>query len=86
MNHDMVGTIQERIEKGGYEKAFLTGLYERMFLIREFEEQVKFLFLEGKMPGTIHQCQGQEAQVAQYAEAVLRKDETLKGKIQEVLR
>jgi pyruvate dehydrogenase E1 component alpha subunit len=36
-------------------------LYERMVLIREFEEGVKFLFLEGSMPGTIHQCQGQEA-------------------------
>jgi pyruvate dehydrogenase E1 component alpha subunit len=32
-----------------------------MVLIREFEERVKFLFLEGAMPGTIHQCQGQEA-------------------------
>ena len=36
-------------------------LYERMLLIREFEDTVKFLFLEGTMPGTIHQCQGQEA-------------------------
>ena len=36
-------------------------LYERMVLIREFEEGVRFLFLEGTMPGTIHQCQGQEA-------------------------
>src|SRR4051794_403768 len=41
--------------------AFLRGLYEQMVLIREFEEGVKFLFLEGSMPGTIHQCQGQEA-------------------------
>jgi pyruvate dehydrogenase E1 component alpha subunit len=32
-----------------------------MVLIREFEDRVKFLFLEGIMPGTIHQCQGQEA-------------------------
>jgi pyruvate/2-oxoglutarate/acetoin dehydrogenase E1 component/TPP-dependent pyruvate/acetoin dehydrogenase alpha subunit len=40
---------------------FLLALYERMVLIREFEEGVKFLFLEGSMPGTIHQCQGQEA-------------------------
>ena len=39
----------------------LLGLYERIVLIREFEERVKFLFLEGTMPGTIHQCQGQEA-------------------------
>jgi pyruvate dehydrogenase E1 component alpha subunit len=44
-----------------YEKPFVLSLYERMVLIREFEERVKFLFLEGTMPGTIHQCQGQEA-------------------------
>jgi len=44
-----------------YEKSFVLSLYERMVLIREFEERVKFLFLEGVMPGTIHQCQGQEA-------------------------
>jgi pyruvate dehydrogenase E1 component alpha subunit len=36
-------------------------MFEQMVLIREFEERVKFLFLEGTMPGTIHQCQGQEA-------------------------
>ena len=44
-----------------YDKSFLLRLYEKMVLIREFEEGVKFLFLEGLMPGTIHQCQGQEA-------------------------
>ncbi len=44
-----------------YPRDFLLGLYERMVLIREFEEQVKFLFLAGSMPGTIHQSQGQEA-------------------------
>jgi TPP-dependent pyruvate/acetoin dehydrogenase alpha subunit len=44
-----------------YDREFLLGLYERMFLIRAFEEQVKYLFLEGTMPGTIHQSQGQEA-------------------------
>jgi acetoin:2,6-dichlorophenolindophenol oxidoreductase subunit alpha len=44
-----------------YSRDFLLDLYRRMVLIREFEEGVKFLFLEGKMPGTIHQCQGQEA-------------------------
>ncbi len=44
-----------------YGQDFLLGLYERMVLIRSFEERVKFLFLEGAMPGTIHQCQGQEA-------------------------
>ncbi|MEO7300032.1 MAG: thiamine pyrophosphate-dependent dehydrogenase E1 component subunit alpha [Verrucomicrobiota bacterium] len=44
-----------------YKSGFLLGLYEKLVLIREFEERVKFLFLEGTMPGTIHQCQGQEA-------------------------
>jgi pyruvate dehydrogenase E1 component alpha subunit len=44
-----------------YNRDFLLRLYERMILIRQFEDQVKFLFLEGTMPGTIHQCHGQEA-------------------------
>jgi TPP-dependent pyruvate/acetoin dehydrogenase alpha subunit len=44
-----------------YPKGFLLELYRKMVLIRHFEERVKFLFLEGIMPGTIHQCQGQEA-------------------------
>ena len=44
-----------------YSKEELLNFYERMFLIRRFEERVKILFLEGSMPGTIHQCQGQEA-------------------------
>lgn len=52
----------------------LMQLYERMVTIREFEEGVKFLFLEGKMPGTIHQCQGQEATAVGVCSA-LRKDD-----------
>lgn len=44
-----------------YSSQFLLTLFERMVLIREFEERVKLLFLEGTMHGTIHQCQGQEA-------------------------
>jgi TPP-dependent pyruvate/acetoin dehydrogenase alpha subunit len=43
-------------------------------LIREFEERVKFLFLEGTMPGTIHQCQGQEATAVGVC-AALRPDD-----------
>src|SRR5208337_2107618 len=41
--------------------AWLLQLYRTMVLLREFEERVKLLFLEGAMPGTIHQYQGQEA-------------------------
>ncbi len=39
----------------------LIGMYERMVGIRKFEERVRYLFLEGIMPGTIHQYDGQEA-------------------------
>lgn len=43
----------------GREKALK--MYEMMYLIRKYEERIYFLFLEGAMPGTIHQCHGQEA-------------------------
>ncbi|MBU2597665.1 MAG: thiamine pyrophosphate-dependent dehydrogenase E1 component subunit alpha [Actinobacteria bacterium] len=36
-------------------------MYQKMLEIREFEEKIRFLFLEGKMPGTIHQYIGMEA-------------------------
>jgi len=49
------------LDPASYSRDFLLDLYRRLVLIREFEERVKFLFLEGAMPGTIHQCQGQEA-------------------------
>ena len=39
----------------------LLDLYRGMLLIRRFEERVYLLFLEGEIPGTVHQCQGQEA-------------------------
>jgi pyruvate/2-oxoglutarate/acetoin dehydrogenase E1 component/TPP-dependent pyruvate/acetoin dehydrogenase alpha subunit len=45
-----------------------------MVLIREFEEGVKFLFLEGSMPGTIHQCQGQEATAVGVCSALEEED------------
>jgi acetoin:2,6-dichlorophenolindophenol oxidoreductase subunit alpha len=36
-------------------------MYRRMVMCRRFEERVFYLFLEGRLPGTIHQSQGQEA-------------------------
>ncbi len=39
----------------------LVRLYRQMRLIRRFEETVYYLFLEGEIPGTLHQYQGQEA-------------------------
>jgi TPP-dependent pyruvate/acetoin dehydrogenase alpha subunit len=37
------------------------GLLRQMIRCRLFEDRVYFLFLQGRMPGTIHQAQGQEA-------------------------
>jgi pyruvate dehydrogenase E1 component alpha subunit len=56
------------------DRSFLLSLFERMVLIRQFEERVKFLFLEGTMPGTIHQCQGQEATAVGVCAALERGD------------
>ena len=57
-----------------YSPEFLLRLYRTMLLIRQFEERVKFLFLEGVMPGTIHQYQGQEAVAAGVAAALRPED------------
>ena len=59
-----------------YEASFLLQLYRTMVTIRHFEERVKYLFLEGIMPGTIHQYQGQEA-VATGVCAALRADDVI---------
>lgn len=44
-----------------HSKKKLIGMYEKMCLIRKYEESIYFLFLEGIMPGSIHQSTGQEA-------------------------
>lgn len=45
----------------GFPKPVALDLYGRMTLIREFEQRVSRLFLQGKIPGTIHLSLGQEA-------------------------
>lgn len=57
-----------------YSRQQLLDTYRQLVLIRQFEERVKFLFLEGTMPGTIHQCQGQEATAVGVCSA-LRQDD-----------
>lgn len=49
-------------------------LYRRMVLIREFEHRINRLFLQGRLPGTIHLSFGQEA-CAVGATAPLRRDD-----------
>ncbi len=42
-------------------KDTVLSMYQTMLEIREFEEKIRYLFLEGKMPGTVHQYIGEEA-------------------------
>ena len=56
------------------EPGLLLDLYRTMRLIRRFEERVYLLFLDGEIPGTLHQYQGQEA-VAAGVCRVLRTDD-----------
>ena len=52
----------------------LKSLYRTMVTIREFEEELYYLFLTEAMPGTMHQCTGQEAVPAGVC-AALRPDD-----------
>ena len=51
-------------------------MYRRMVLIRRFEDELYALFLQGKVPGTLHQYQGQEA-VAVGVCMALRSDDVI---------
>jgi len=57
----MVNLIIKSYMKEKIDGEKILGMYEKMFLIRKYEEKIYFLFLEGIMPGTIHQSLGQEA-------------------------
>jgi len=54
----------------------LLDLFRRMVLIRRYEDHLYRLFLQGQVPGTLHQCQGQEA-VAAGVCAALRTDDVI---------
>jgi hypothetical protein len=49
-------------------------MYRQMQRIRQFEEKVNQLFLEGRMPGTLHLYTGQEACAVGVAEALDEDD------------
>lgn len=49
-------------------------MYRQMVRCRLFEDRVNSLFLQGKMPGTIHQAQGQEACAVGVCSALNQKD------------
>jgi TPP-dependent pyruvate/acetoin dehydrogenase alpha subunit len=54
----------------------LPGMYRMMVRIRQFEDRLYQLFLEGQVPGTLHQYQGQEA-VAVGVCSALREDDII---------
>ena len=56
--------------------ATLLNFYQRMVLIRRFEDRLHKLFLQGLVPGTLHQYQGQEA-VAVGVCTALRSDDLI---------
>ena len=55
---------------------WLIAAFRRMVLIRRYEEHLYQLFLQGLVPGTLHQCQGQEA-VAVGVCSSLRRDDMI---------
>lgn len=55
----------------------LIKMYTTMVRIRQFEDRVYLLFLEGEMPGTIHLYQGQEAVAAAGVCANLSKEDLI---------
>ncbi len=66
--------IDNQANVSDYPKDFVVDLYRKMQRIRKFEERVKYLFLEGIMPGTIHQYQGQESCAVGVCETLEDKD------------
>jgi pyruvate dehydrogenase E1 component alpha subunit len=59
---------KELLDKLGADRAIR--IFRKMLTIRLFEERIRLLFLEGKMPGTIHQYIGMEACAVGVCEAL----------------
>jgi len=66
------GQKKKILVETGFKKAI--EMYRSMLKIREFEEAIKILFLEGKMPGTIHQYTGMEACAVGVCSALEKND------------
>ena len=58
----------------GPDAAHEVDLYLRMLMIRRFEERVYLLYLQGEIPGTLHQSQGQEAVAVGVCDMLRRTD------------
>ena len=67
-------TFQTEADEGLDDLDLYTRLFERMVLIRRFEDRIQSLFLKGEIYGTTHICSGQEA-VATGVASVLRDED-----------
>ncbi len=74
----MNAAVTDRLQSSVPSNADLIALYRTMLLIRRFEERCNALFLQGRIPSTLHLYIGQEA-VATGVCSVLRKDDWVVG-------
>jgi acetoin:2,6-dichlorophenolindophenol oxidoreductase subunit alpha len=70
--HTVAPSGKRRTEDSSIES--LLEAFRRMVLIRRFEDHLYRLFLQGSVPGTLHQCQGQEAVAVGVCSALRRDD------------
>jgi pyruvate dehydrogenase E1 component alpha subunit len=73
----MTMDVEQTLETTGsqpLDEGTLTGMYQTMLLIRRFEETVNELYMQGRIPSTLHLYIGQEA-VATGVTSVLNQDD-----------
>lgn len=65
--------VRDSKDAAGFVERLLEA-FATMVLIRRYEEHLYQLFLQGLVPGTLHQCQGQEAVAVGVCSALRRDD------------
>src|SRR5512136_2717667 len=73
----MIGRL-DHMQDSQPDGALQLAMYRKMLTIRRFEERCNYLFLQGRIPSTLHLYIGQEA-VAVGVCAELRKDDWVVG-------
>ncbi len=68
---EFVEAPANEVELSGNQKL---AIFRCMLLCRMFEERVYYLFLEGRLPGTVHQSAGQEASAVGVCSALVEGD------------
>jgi 2-oxoisovalerate dehydrogenase E1 component len=72
--HPVIPSSRHPSGEGKLSEGFVLDLFHRMVLIRRFEDYLYQLFLQGLVPGTLHQYQGQEAVAVGVCAALGRDD------------